>query len=225
MPSRILREGIIGSARVNALTLGAEVFYRRLMSVADDHGRFYASVITLRGALWPRHPELVSESQIERWLKECTAGDEPLVTLYEVAGGKFLQISNFRQQTRAKSKFPDCLSNAKQMLSVCEANAQPIRIRISDSESYSAMPNENLKPKMDQARDLLKDFPGAQRLPGIPDDVIVGKCLLNAGDSIDRLGQALRIMQLAKKKPEISWAWFPPLVKQYVLRLNDEAIA
>jgi hypothetical protein len=39
MPNRELREGILTSERINALTFPAEVFYRRLMSVVDDFGR------------------------------------------------------------------------------------------------------------------------------------------------------------------------------------------
>jgi hypothetical protein len=42
MPVRILREGILTSERVDTLSPAAEVFYRRLMSVVDDFGRFSA---------------------------------------------------------------------------------------------------------------------------------------------------------------------------------------
>jgi hypothetical protein len=44
MPSRLLREGILDSEAVNALSFAAEVFYRRLMSVVDDFGRPRAAV-------------------------------------------------------------------------------------------------------------------------------------------------------------------------------------
>ena len=42
MPNRILRDGILMSPRVNVLSSEAELFYRRLMSVVDDYGRFSA---------------------------------------------------------------------------------------------------------------------------------------------------------------------------------------
>ncbi len=48
MPNRILREGILTSERVNLLSWEAEVFYRRLMSVVDDYGRFHAHPALLR---------------------------------------------------------------------------------------------------------------------------------------------------------------------------------
>lgn len=42
MPNRILREGILTSPNVARLGWAEEVFYRRLMSVVDDFGRYYA---------------------------------------------------------------------------------------------------------------------------------------------------------------------------------------
>lgn len=213
------------------------------MSVADDYGRFYASPITLRGACFPSRPDRVSEHDIATWLGECAAGEEPLVTLYQVGGNEFLQINNFRQQTRTKSKFPDCLSNANQLLSRCEANAQPSRSRISESNSYSEsaagaeqeppLSHEelkaqvktlaNLKSMSDPASDrrkickqLLMAYPEARGLPGEPDGAIVAKCLNLSEDSPDRLQIALESMFRAMKKPETSWAWFPVVLAQYL---------
>lgn len=133
MPSRIIREGIISSPRINALSLGAEVFYRRVMTVADDYGRYHASPVTLRGALWPICPEKVTEKQIVSWLSECLATANPLIIIYEVQGCTYLQITDFGQQIRGKSKFPapeegkpnnpNCLSDDEQAQSGCKANA------------------------------------------------------------------------------------------------------
>jgi hypothetical protein len=146
MPSRILREGINSSPRINQLSMGAELFYRRLMTVADDYGRYYAAPATLRGACWPISPDKVSDKQIIGWLDECSSGSEPLLKIYEVQGCRYLEVQNFGQQTRSKSKFPEmnCLAIAKQMQSGCEANAQPIRIRISDSDSESYSDSKSL---------------------------------------------------------------------------------
>ncbi len=48
MPNRVIREGILNSQRVNKLTEPAELFYRRLMSVVDDFGRFCTLVGNFR---------------------------------------------------------------------------------------------------------------------------------------------------------------------------------
>ena len=46
MPNRILRDTILRSERVARLSPTAELFYRRLMSVADDYGRYYANTLS-----------------------------------------------------------------------------------------------------------------------------------------------------------------------------------
>ena len=53
MPNMILREGILTSERVNSLTTEEEIFYRRLISVVDDYGRYYAKPELLRSACFP----------------------------------------------------------------------------------------------------------------------------------------------------------------------------
>ena len=102
----------------------AELFYRRLMTVADDYGRYHASPATLRGACWPTCPDKVTEKQVAQWLSECCSGDCQLISMYESMGCRYLQISNFGQQTRGKSKFPEpppfdtCLASDNQKLNL-----------------------------------------------------------------------------------------------------------
>lgn len=116
MPTRILREGIISSERVNSLSPISELFYRRLMSVADDYGRFYAHPSILRTACYPLQLEKVSEAQIKTSLSECIKAQ--LVALY--GAEKYLFICDFKQQTRTRSKFPEPTAN--DLLSKCKAN-------------------------------------------------------------------------------------------------------
>jgi hypothetical protein len=60
MPNRILREGINDSERVNALSpVHAELFYRKLMSLCDDFGRFEANPAVLLGKLYALRPTLL----------------------------------------------------------------------------------------------------------------------------------------------------------------------
>ena len=110
MPSRILREGINSSARILALSPMAELFYRRLMTVVDDYGRFYAAPSTIRGACWPTCPNRATERQIAGWLEECCQGSRPLIEVYEVDGAQYLEMSGFDQKKRFKSKYPDRLA-------------------------------------------------------------------------------------------------------------------
>ena len=64
MPTRIIREGIITSEAINSLSEGAENFYRRLMSIADDYGRYYSHPSILRANCFPLKLESVSEASV-----------------------------------------------------------------------------------------------------------------------------------------------------------------
>lgn len=111
MPNRILREGILTSERVNSLAAEAELFYRRLMSVVDDFGRFHAHASLLRAALYPLKLDAVSDATMDRLLAEV--GRAGLVRVYEVCGKRYLELLEFRQQVRAKeSKYPPPPGNA-----------------------------------------------------------------------------------------------------------------
>jgi len=122
MPNRILREGILTSARVNTLNDSEEVFYRRLMSIVDDFGRCEAHTALLRAALYPLKLDKVTEARVERLLQVLSAAK--LVVLYRVGAKKYLQICDFRQQTRSNSKHPPPDTSAP--VSACIASAQHV---------------------------------------------------------------------------------------------------
>lgn len=126
MPNRILREGILTSERVNNLGPAAELFYRRLMSVVDDYGRFDARPTLLRVSCYPLKIDSIREADISRSLAEAQSAG--LIALYEVDGKPYLQMLDFRQQTRAKhSKYPHpppgCVADATHVHSTCIADA------------------------------------------------------------------------------------------------------
>jgi hypothetical protein len=112
VPNRILRDGILTSESVSMLSWGGEVFYRRLISVVDDHGRFHALPKLIRSACYPLHIDKVSDADIEIWLTECVIAT--LVTVYQADDGKrYLRIEKFGQQVRSKSKFPEPVADIK----------------------------------------------------------------------------------------------------------------
>ena len=134
MPNRILREGILTSSAVARLGWAEEVFYRRLHSVVDDFGRYYADEGMLRAACYPRQLNKVSDSDIGKWLRACV--DAALGRVYPAEDGEsYLEVVKFGQQVRAKkSKFPDmrssCVAGAQQP----KANA---RLDVSDGGDVS----------------------------------------------------------------------------------------
>ena len=123
MPNRILREGILTSAKLAQLGWAEEV-YRRLMSVVDDFGRYYADVGLLRAACYPRQLNKVSDSDVGKWL--ACVQKAALVRVYPAEDGEsYLELLNFNQQVRAKtSKFPHPPDDATHVRSRCIAGAQ-----------------------------------------------------------------------------------------------------
>lgn len=104
MPSRLIREGIIDSERIDKLDWPEEVFYRRLMSKVDDHGLFDARLKTLRTGLYPLRVDRVREADIARWIAACeTAG---VIALYEHGGKPYGQMADTRWQARSQPKYP-----------------------------------------------------------------------------------------------------------------------
>ncbi len=137
MPNRILREGILTSPRIARLGWAEEVFYRRLHSVVDDFGRYFADVGLLRAACYPRQLNKVTDPDIGKWLAACEAA--ALVRVYPAEDGeRYLQVLDFGQQVRAKrSKFPDppstCAADATQTLGKGAADA-PVFVSVSVDE-------------------------------------------------------------------------------------------
>lgn len=113
MPNRILRDGILTSERVNNLSLEGELFYRRLISVIDDYGRYYAKPELLRSACFPLKVDEIKNNHIDKWLQELAT--HMLIKCYQVDNKDYLEVKEFRQQIRAKqSKFP-CAADATHM--------------------------------------------------------------------------------------------------------------
>lgn len=104
MPSRLLREGILDSDRIEQLDFAAEVFYRRLMSKVDDYGLFDARLSTLRTSLYPLRVDRVREADIARWMAACQKAG--VIALYEHGGKPYGQMLETRWAARSQPKHP-----------------------------------------------------------------------------------------------------------------------
>jgi hypothetical protein len=139
MPHRILREGILTSDAVDRLTPPAEVFYRRLMSVVDDYGRFDARPSILRAACFPLRIDKVREADISRWLTECeTAG---LIALYAVDEKPYVLYHKVATPRAKHSKYPEPAGTCAQT-QADESGCAQMR-PYSNADSYS---NANTDP-------------------------------------------------------------------------------
>jgi hypothetical protein len=144
MPDRILRAGILTSESVTKLSWGAEVFYRRLFSIADDFGRYDGRKSILRAQLYPLQLDKVGESDIGKWMLETA--EAGLVRFYAVEGEELLEIAKFDQRvrsTKSKWKSPQVADGRGQM-SADDGHPPPYSESESESESYSRASSETV---------------------------------------------------------------------------------
>jgi len=125
MPTRIIRDGILTSERVNALSPLAELFYRRLMSVADDHGRYTGNLTLIRSSCYPLKIDSVKEDSIKKHLAECI--DVGLIVPYTVDAKPYIWLVDFGQRINGKSKFPEPPKEVSR-----ESPGIPVNIRLGE---------------------------------------------------------------------------------------------
>lgn len=112
--------------------MGAEVFYRRLMSVVDDYGRYYAEPTLLLAACFPRRIGKITPAELNVWLNECLAAG--LIRLYEFEEQRYLEMLKFNQRTRAKtSKFPPIAGDRHSKAVHTTPVEQPVDCQLTDT--------------------------------------------------------------------------------------------
>ncbi len=104
MPNRLLKEGIVDSDAINALSPEAEVCFYRLLVVSDDLGRMDARPGIVRARCFPLKEQSNLNSKIEIWLEEL--GKAGLITRYQVDGKPYLAIAKWDQRVRSNGKYP-----------------------------------------------------------------------------------------------------------------------
>lgn len=142
MPNRVIRGGINSSLRVDRLSLGAELFYRRLLLAVDDYGRFDADPRLLRAALYPLRIDTVTNAEVEAWLNECVT--VTLVERYEHNGTPLLHLTPWHNKPRAsKSRYPEPQTSARtcaqmradeNMCAQMRADA-PVTVTVTETET------------------------------------------------------------------------------------------
>jgi len=112
VPNRILREGILDSDRIEALSRDgraagalAEVLFYRLLVASDDFGRFDGRPSVIRARCFPLKDQARTHD-LEDWL--AMLEQACLIRRYVVTGKPYLEIWNARQRTRSEhSRYPD----------------------------------------------------------------------------------------------------------------------
>ena len=108
MPSRIIRESCRTSKTLARLSAQAERLFWRLVTVADDHGRFEAEASIVRSLCFPLNDSLKSAT-VESWLQELADHADPCVTLYHAHGKRYGVFNTWARHQRIRaqiSKYP-----------------------------------------------------------------------------------------------------------------------
>ena len=110
MPNRILKESINESKALAEVSIFAEDLYKRLITYADDYGRFSVDSQIMLARLYPREIQIVSISDIEDALQDLSAAqkiafytDTEKKHLY----GVFPRWSDHQRMRDTKEKYPE----------------------------------------------------------------------------------------------------------------------
>jgi hypothetical protein len=139
LPSRMIHERICTSQKLARVTCEAETVYERLITKADDYGRYYGTAAIVQNMCFAAGK--VKMPNVEKALQElhCIG----LIQLYTVNGERYLSINKWTemQKCRAgKSKFPDLptiADNCEQM----PANS-PVNVNVNVNEDVNVNVNE-----------------------------------------------------------------------------------
>lgn len=108
MPTRFIKESCRTSKNLQACSDFAERLFWRLLTTADDYGRFLACPSVVKASCFPLHEKLKSDT-VNNALQELRS--HHLLTLYQVGDreyGEFVTFSTHQGKPRAKeSKYPE----------------------------------------------------------------------------------------------------------------------
>lgn len=110
MPNRILKESINESKPLSEVSFFAEDLFKRLITYADDYGRFNADYQIMRARLYPRELQIVSENDIEDALIELSGAGKIAFYTSDARQEIYGCFPNWHKHQRirdSKNKCPD----------------------------------------------------------------------------------------------------------------------
>ena len=104
MPLRFLRPGLTTSACWNSASWQAQSFYVRLITLADDYGRYDGRWQILRSHAFPLHEEITCKQMLALCEQLQTHG---LADFYRTPDGKeVVELTKWKERPRSESRFP-----------------------------------------------------------------------------------------------------------------------
>jgi len=106
MSSRILSDSILTSATLDKLCPEQEALWYRLLVCADDYGCADGRPTIILAQCYPLRVGKIQPEQIADWLQNLA--QVGLITLYQVEGKDYLQVSKWEQHQRIRYKHHKC---------------------------------------------------------------------------------------------------------------------
>lgn len=187
-----------------------------LLCLARLHDGHIPSVADV--AFRVRQPEEVVSDWLEQLIERRLLDETPKgLRPHDWDEHQYPSDSSTERSRRSRQRSRNVPATLQQRPRIEQSRVDKSKPDLQAAASLSPTPTQTPSPDgKTLASRLLVQFPGAEGLPGEPDDIILGKCLFLAGNDPEGLAVALRRIYLAGKKPSTSWAWFPVVLEQYL---------
>lgn len=107
---RTIKPQFWGDGEIADLSIEARYLCIGLVSMADDDGRFMASINAVCGYVFPH--DSIPPSKIRKWLNEIESVG--FVRLYQVGKREYGEIENFRRHQKINRPYPSSLPAPKE---------------------------------------------------------------------------------------------------------------
>lgn len=195
MPERIVRPGILTSDPINSLSWPAECFYRRLMSVVDDYGRFDGRVSVLRANCYPLKLDHVSDADVRKWRSETV--EAGVVSVYEVEGKEYVQVEKFNQRMRGKPRWPaPTRGDSPQVAASCSTFRLSSQAQAQTETQAHGAAVDGLP---DRAAEFIRSLPNSSNI-NYRHYATIDRLLLEYGDSMVR-SEVIAAIDSRKQSP------------------------
>ena len=157
MPSRIIKEGIHTSDKVNAMTDFQFRLWVSLITFVDDYGRGDARPAVIKGVCFPLR-EKVTVKDIERGMN--TLVEIGCIRLYQVEGRMYLYFPHWESHQKIRNKrskypAPDNLSTPVDNLSTIVDNSSTIVPVIQSNPIQSESISKDIKNRYGEYKNVL----------------------------------------------------------------------
>lgn len=204
MPNRIIKEACRSSKRLDALSDGSERLFWRLITVADDFGRFEADPILIKSACFPRKVDGLKTKNIKKWIDELSHNQ--LILIYKAENeelyGQFNKWEDHQGRKRARhSKHPSPFDNKSKKVS--NLNENDGQLTASDSKIPREARSEKREARNENAKkncfDLFyKSYPKKKG----KDEAL--KAWLKLKPSEDLIKKIMNSLEAQKQQPDWS---------------------